>query len=256
MSYDDIATEYDAAFAWESDPDVILPVWRQLGSPSRVIEFACGPARLLSTLVANGVFGIGVDISRPMLELARVYLGATGGAFELHEARLEDFEVNAPVGGALCAAGSFGHLATQDAAFAHLSRARDVLEESGRYGIQLSLKPIVRTEGTVPDASMGWEFELEGETLRYIWYGTGIDPDAKQEVQRSRIEWLTGPRRGEIAENDHLMSIWDWARWSDLIRAAGFEEVSALDARHNFQVLQLGPDLHGYPQAWHVLAPA
>lgn len=253
MSYDDIASEYDAAFAWESDPDVILPVWNHLGRPSRVIEFACGPARLLSTLVATGAYGIGVDISVPMLALAREYLSATGGDFELHQARLEDFEAGEVCAGAFCAAGSFGHLHTRDAALAHLAKARRSLEEGGRYAIQLSLKPLVRTEPQVPNPSMGWEFGLNGETLRYTWYGTGIDPIAGQEVQRSRIEWLTGSRQGEVRENDHLMSIWDWDRWTDLIQTAGFTQISALDTTQGFRELDLGAGLHAHPQSWHIL---
>jgi SAM-dependent methyltransferase len=254
MSYDGIVSEYDAAFAWESDPGVILPVWDRLGRPSRVIEFACGPARLLSTLIANGAFGIGVDISRPMLELARQHLQAAGGDFELHEARLEDFEIGHACGGAFCAVGSFGHLHTREAALEHLKRARRSLAEDGRYAIQLSLKPLVRTEPQVPNAAMGWAFDLHGETLRYTWYGSGIDPVARQEIQRSRIEWLTGPRHGEVIENQHVMAIWDWHSWLELIQAEGFTEVAALDTRRNFHELPRGPVLHEHPQCWHILA--
>jgi SAM-dependent methyltransferase len=254
MSYDGIASEYDAAFAWESDSSAILPVWDQLGRPSRVIEFACGPARLLSTLVAKGVFGVGVDVSKPMLDLAREHLQVTGGEFELHQARLEDFEVDRACGGAFCAVGSFGHLHTRDTALSHLKKARKSLAEGGRYAIQLSLKPLVRTECQVPDETMGWKFGLKGETLRYTWYGTGVDPVERHEVQRSRIEWLTGSRQGEVIENDHVMAIWDWESWSALIRMAGFTQVAALDTKRNFHELPRGPQLHEHPQAWHILA--
>lgn len=254
MTYDAIAPEYDAAFAWESDPSVIQPIWHQLGRPSRVIEFACGPARLLSTLVADGTVGIGVDCSRPMLDLARQHLEATGGAFELHEAHLEVFKAAETCDGAFCAAGSFGHLNTGDAALDHLTRARASLKEGGRYAIQMSLKPLVRTELQIPNRSMGWEFQLNGERLRYAWYGTGIDPIAKQELQRSRIEWLTGPRKGEVIENDHLMAIWDYQSWQDLIQNAGFRQIAALDTNAGFRELQIGPQLHDHAQVWHVLA--
>jgi len=254
VSYDNIVSEYDAAFAWETDPGVILPVWEQLGRPSRVIEFACGPARLLSTLVANGCFGVGMDVSEPMLALARKHLDASGGKYELHQGRLETFEITEVFGGAFCAAGSFGHLTTREAAHAHLVRARRSLTEDGRYAIQLSLKPLLRTAAQVPDGSRGWEFGLDGETLRYTWYGTGIDPVAKQELQRSRIEWLTGPRRGEITENDHLMAIWDWHSWSEAVDRAGFRQIAALDTPSQFRALEIGPSLEQHPQCWHVLA--
>jgi ubiquinone/menaquinone biosynthesis C-methylase UbiE len=252
-NYDDIAAEYDAAFTWESDPDVIVPVWNHLGRPLRVVEFACGPARLLSTLVAAGAFGVGVDVSGPMLDLAREHLEATGGAFALAQASLEEFTTDEAYGGAFCAVGSFGHLRNDEAALAHLTKVRDCMADGGRYAIQLSLKPLIRTETQILDASMGWEFRLNGETLRYVWYGTGIDPAEKQEVQRSRIEWLTGKRTGEVVEHDHVMAIWDWDSWSQLIRSAGFRQVSALDTSNGFRELQVGPQLHEHPQSWHFL---
>ena len=96
MSYDEIALEYDAAFSWESEPNAILPLWDYLGNPNRVIEAACGPSRLLATLVNRGVYGVGVDISEPMLSLARARLEAKGGRFELHLTRLEEFELGEP----------------------------------------------------------------------------------------------------------------------------------------------------------------
>lgn len=254
VGYDAFATEYDAAFAWESEPDVILPVWYQLECPSRVIEFACGPARLLSTLVADGVFGIGVDVSKPMLALARQHLDATGGVFELHEARLEHFRSARACGGAFCAVGSFGHLNTRDAALDHLTRVRSSLEEGGRYAIQMSLKPLVGTEPQTPDPALGWEFGLNGETLRYAWYGTGVDPVARQELQRSRIEWLTGSRKGQVVEQDHLMAIWDYDTWQDLIHRGGFRQVSALDTNDDFRELRIGPELQEHAQVWHILS--
>lgn len=253
VSYDHITAEYDAAFAWESDPAVILPVWERLGRPARVIEFACGPARLLCTLVRNGVTGVGVDLSAPMLDLARQHLDATGGSYELYQAPMEAFRVDRPCGGAFCAVGSFGHLSTRAAALAHLQRARACLHERGRYAIQLSLKPLIRTEPRPDDAPGGWECSLDGETLRYAWYGTGIDPLARQEVQRCRIERLTGPRRGAVIEHDHLMAIWDWEDWSELIETAGFRQVAALDTNDGFRELPLGSGLHEHPQCWHVL---
>ena len=80
MSYDSIAELYDAAFFWESEPDAILPVYRALGAPTRVLEVACGPARLLATLVAQGAVGVGIDISQPMLNLAQRRLAAVQSA--------------------------------------------------------------------------------------------------------------------------------------------------------------------------------
>lgn len=254
MSYDDIATAYDAAFAWESEPTAILPVWRELGEPQRVLEVGCGPARLLATLLTQGAYGVGIDISAPMLELARSRLAATGGHFELHRARMEDVVLEAGCDGAFCAAGTIGHLASREAAAAHLRRMAAILPAGGRYAVQLTLKPLRDTAPAIPNASNGWDFALAGETLRYSWYGLGIRAADRQELQRSRIEWLTGPRRGEVIETDHLMAIWDWRDWQQATAAAGFTPVAALNPGADCASLPLGPELEGRAQTWHVLA--
>ena len=213
MGYDRIVLEYDAAFDWESDPQEVVAVWEYMGKPRRVIEAACGPARLLATLVGQGVYGVGIDVSQPMLSLARDHLAAAGGSFELHLARTEEFELEEVSCGAFCAVGSFGHLNTGQAASAHLTKMHAAITPGSRYAIQMHLQPLRDTQSSVPDGSNSWEFEFNGDSLRYSWYGTGIDSVAMQKVQRSRIEWLTGTRRGEVIETDHLMAIWDWDRW-------------------------------------------
>ena len=253
VGYDRIALQYDAAFDWESDPEEIVPVWEYLGKPRRVIEAACGPARLLATLVGRGIYGVGIDVSEPMLSLAAEHLEAAGGSFELHLARMDEFELDQPCGGAFCAVGSFGHLSTRQAADAHLSKMHTAMAPGSRYAIQMRLQALRDTEASVPDGSNSWEFEFKGDSLRYSWYGTGIDSVAMQEVQRSRIEWLTGARRGDVIETDHLMAIWDWDRWQDIVHANGFEHIASIGTENNYRELELGPSLYGNPYAWHIL---
>jgi SAM-dependent methyltransferase len=254
MSYDPIAALYDAAFAWESDPEIIVPLYERMGRPPRVIEVACGPARLLASLVAEGAHGIGIDISAPMIELARQRLTAERpDGFTLLNADIRDFSLDNPAGGAFCAVGSFGHLSTRDDAARHLAAIRNALEPRAIYAIQVRLQALRDTAARGPNAHSTWEFGYQGERLTYAWFGRGIDARSARETQVSRIEWLSGPRAGEVIETDHDMHIWDWASWTDLLRSAGFAQVAALDPRNAFAELPLGEPLYEHPVAWHLI---
>jgi SAM-dependent methyltransferase len=254
LSYDAVAELYDAAFAWESDPAMILPLYERMGRPSRVIEAACGPARLLASLVAEGAHGIGIDVSAAMIELARRQLAAVRpDGFTLLNADIREFSLNRQAGGAFCAVGSFGHLATHDDAVRHLTAMRAALAPGSVYAIQIRLQEIRDTEARGPNEHSGWEFEHQGERLTYAWFGRGIDGRTAREIQVSRIERLTGPNAGEVFETDHDMHIWDGATWNDLLRTTGFTQTVALDPNRGFEALPLGESLYEHRVAWHLV---
>ena len=257
MSYDSIAELYDAAFLWESEPAAILPVYRALGAPTRVLEVACGPARLLATLVAQGAVGVGIDISQPMLNLAQRRLAAVqGAAFELIRADAREFSLREPCGGAFCAVGSFGHLAGPNDAGRHLQAIRSALVPGATYAIRLPLQEIRDTPARGPNAHSAWQFQHAGEHFAYSWFGRGIDGRSAREIQVSRIECLTGPRAGGVIETDHEMRIWGWPSWCALLSAARFTQIAALDPTAGFAALPLDESLHAHPVAWHLIAPA
>lgn len=254
MSYDAIAELYDAAFAWESDPGAIVPLYRQLGSPRRILEVACGPARLLASLVEEGAYGVGIDVSSPMLDLARRRLAAIRpDGFDLRQADMRDFTLDAPVQGAFCAVGSFGHLATTEDAARHLASMRSALAPGAVYAIQLNLQPVRDTAAREPSEHSVWEFEHRGERLRYAWFGRGIDSRTAREIQVSRVEWLSGPNAGQLIETDHEMHIWDRPSWRELLASAGFVQIAALDPMCNFEEIALDEALYERPVAWHLI---
>ena len=255
MSYDATAELYDAAFAWESDPGVILPLYERLGRPRRVLEVACGPARLLAMLVAEGAFGIGIDVSPRMVSLAERRLAAVRpGGFDVIRGDMRDFALDTPVDGAFCAVGSFGHLAAVEDARRHLAAMRAALAPGAVYAIQVRLQPVRDSEARGPNEHSAWEFEFDGERLSYTWFGRGIEARTAQEVQVARIEWLTGPRAGEVIEIDHDMHIWDWPSWRELLSSTGFRQVAALDPDRGFAAVPPGEALYEHPLAWHLIS--
>ena len=47
--------------------------------------------------------------------------------------------------------------------------------------------------------------------------------------QRSKIEVLSGPRAGEVVEEQHLMTAWTWEAWNAAIAASPFELTAVYD---------------------------
>jgi SAM-dependent methyltransferase len=210
---------------------------------------------LLATLVAHGAEGIGIDISRPMLRLAQRRLAARdhSAACWLVQADIRQFALREPCGGAFCPVGSFGHLTTFDDAARHLRAMRRALAPGATYAVQQRLQPIRDTPARLPNAHSSWQFEHAGERLSYAWFGRGIDARSARETQVSRIERLSGPRSGEVIETEHVMRIWDWRSWCELLRSERFEQRAALDPGAGFRPLPLDESLHEHPVAWHLL---
>ena len=79
--------------------------------------------------------------------------------------------------------------------------------------------------------------------------------ERRARFQVSRIEWLTGPRAGEVVEVDHDMHIWDWVSWTELLAATGFVQTAALDPNMSFEEIPLGEALYQHPVTWHLVTP-
>lgn len=254
MSYDATAELYEAAFAWESDPGMILPVYERLGRPRRTLEVACGPAWLLASLVAEGTHGIGIDVSAPMVALARRRLAAIRPeGFDVLQADMRGFTLDATADGAFCAVGSFAHLTTAADAARHLASMRGALAPGAFYAVQIGLQPLFDSGPHGPNEHSVWEFECRGERLTFAWFGRGIDARTGREIQVARIERLSGPRAGEILETEHDMHVWDWPSWRELLSSAGFVQIAALDPERSFAEVALGETLYEHPLAWHLI---
>jgi SAM-dependent methyltransferase len=89
----ELAQLYDA-FSFDAD----LPLYRRLAAAEggRVLEIACGTGRVLVPLARAGFSVVGVDISRPMLELARAKLGHDHQRVELVQADMRTFTLQSP----------------------------------------------------------------------------------------------------------------------------------------------------------------
>lgn len=220
--YDEHAELYDIAFDWDVADEVewLLGRLRRRGP---VLEPACGTGRMLEAFARRGVEVVGIDVSPGMVELARRRLAAAGVAAEVVVADITDFQLDRVFGGAVCPINTLGHL-DRDGLARHFVCVARHLEAGARYLVQVGL---VSDEDELGGSF--WEAERGDTKLKVAWEGVRRDWSTSTEEARSVIEILSGPRRGEVVEERHLITIWTPPAWRAVIDASPFELVATYD---------------------------
>lgn len=210
---------YDIAFDWDigEEVDWILDV---LGRPRSVLEPGCGSGRMLLELVERGVEVTGFDNSKQMVELAR---RRVAGRAAVHVADMTHFDLDRTFDGAISPINTLLHL-TPDDLDRHLAC---MARHTAAYLVQVGLLDESSHE---PFAGSHWEAERDATKLKIDWVDEHVDFERGRSVQRSRIEVLEGPRRGEIVEETHDMTLWTPETWAQAIDRSPFREEATYDA--------------------------
>jgi SAM-dependent methyltransferase len=136
--FDAFARYYDADYGTITD-DVLF--YQQLAARvgGQILELMCGSGRLLVALARAGLRITGVDISAPLLALARERLATEDllDRVRLLEADICERVPQGPFGLAIVAMNSFMHLATVEAQLAALARIHAGLRSGGLLAIDL-----------------------------------------------------------------------------------------------------------------------
>jgi SAM-dependent methyltransferase len=233
---------YDAVFDQDTrhEADFLEAVLARIGPairarPAHLLEPACGTGRLVIELARRGHRVTGFDAGAEMIAYARERARAepprVRRAIRLHEARMESFRLRGPFDLAYCLLSTIKHLASEEAARAHLQRVAAALAPGGLCVAGLHLTDYTRTR-----------------TDREVWRGSrdGVSvvcetitrpPDAT-----TRTEWLrnrlTVRHRGR-AEVERLETTWpcrtyDAAQLRRLLDSVPSLELAAcFDFRHD-----------------------
>lgn len=133
---DHIATEYDAYFAenrlFEFDRAVLL---ERLQRPGRLVDLGCGSGRLLLPFAARGFDCLGVDLSLPMLEVARDKARQAGAPLDLVQANMVELDCLADrsVDYCICMFSSLGMIRGSENRRAVLRHARRIVKPGGVF---------------------------------------------------------------------------------------------------------------------------
>jgi SAM-dependent methyltransferase len=217
--YAEEADLYDIAFDWDVAEEVVWLLERLAGA-RRVLEPGCGTGRILAELAARGVDAVGFDLSPSMMALADRRLH---GAARVVHADMSDFALGETFDGAVCPIGTLGHL-TPRAAAHHLECLARHLRPGAHYLVQIAL----RTDELLGGSS--WE-AARGDTRVKVDYDI-IEADLARGIsrERSRIAIVSGPRAGDVVEEEHEMTAWTPATWAQLVAASPFTQVAQWDA--------------------------
>lgn len=244
--YDQDVELYDIAFDWDVTEEVAWLLDR-LGSGCRtVLEPGCGTGRVLEAFARRGVEIVGIDISEPMVEFARRRLARAGVHAEVVLADMTSFDLGRTFDGAICPINTLGHL-TPDELARHLECVARHVEERSRYLVQVGLLDTVE-----PVGGSYWDAERDDVKLKVAWEGVARDWGRAAEEARSRIEILSGPRRGDVVEGRYRMTIWTPETWARAIAASPFEQVATYDGNERERPLVEPTQTGGL--LWHELA--
>jgi SAM-dependent methyltransferase len=240
--YQQDAELYDIAFDWDvgGEVDWILDV---LGRPRSILEPGCGSGRMLLPFADRGVEITGFDISEQMVELARRRVGARAS---VQVADMTDFDFGRTFDAAISPINTLLHLSSDD-----LDRhLRCMARHTPAYLVQVGLMDESSHE---PFSGSHWEADRGGTKLKIDWVDEHLDFERGRSVQRSRIEVLEGPRRGEIVEETHDMTLWTPATWSQAIDRSPFRAEATYDAGQRGARARVDSDATG-GLLWHLLS--
>jgi SAM-dependent methyltransferase len=216
--YERHADLYDLAFDWDLTEEA---AWLQarLGAACKsLLEPGCGSGRVVEALAGRGLFVVGLDRSRAMVEIARRRLSVAGVDAELVVADMTEFDLGRQFDGAVCSINTLAHLSPSDLV-RHLEQMGRHLPAGARYLVQLDLHD---RSVEAPTRASRWEIERGGTKLRITWSTDDVDVGAARQRQRSRIEIPSGERAGEIVEEVHAMTVWTPETWAVAIAGAPF----------------------------------
>jgi predicted ATPase/DNA-binding SARP family transcriptional activator/SAM-dependent methyltransferase len=217
--YEDDAALYDIAFDWDIEDELTWLVDRLGGQCRAVLEPGCGSGRIVEALARRGLEVVGVDRSAAMIDIARERLRSAGVNGDVVIADITDFDLGRRFDGAACPINTLGHL-TPEGLAQHLERMADHLRPGARYLIQLDLRE--RASDALEDART-WEMARGDTRLRITVSGEDVDMVARRELQRVRIEVLSGDRAGDVVDEVHAMTIWTPADWLAVTSQSAFE---------------------------------
>jgi SAM-dependent methyltransferase len=198
---------------------------------------------MLEALAECGVEAVGIDSSPQMVEYARGRLAAAGYDVEVTVADMTDFDLGRRFDGAVCPINTLAHLSPDDLA-RHFDCVARHLGPGARYLVQVGVVDVFD-----PTAVSEWNAERGDVALTIRW--APVERRGGREEHRSRIEVLSGPRRGEVIEESHVMTGWTPTSWRAAIERSPFSESATYDgAASGRPRVELE---HGGGLLWHEL---
>ena len=256
--YARIDSSYYDNYTFGLTGDVKFYVEEAQRSPGRVLELACGTGRVTIPLALAGIDVVGIDLSEPMLDIAREKLAELGedvrNRVQLVHGDMRSFFVDTPDGEkfslAMIPYRSFCHILTPEDQSRVLARMCDHLADDGRLIINIFDPKLdwILEDSSFPESSLRKHHEFTNPATGnrvVIWDTRKYDLEA-QVIDEDRIF--------EEIDRDGVVIQRSYAKWSlrwtyrhemeYLLRLSGFK-IEAL-----YGDFDRGPFHYGGEQIW------
>ena len=229
------------------DLDFYLDCAREYGGP--ILELGVGTGRLLVPLAEAGYDVVGLDLSRPMLDIAAARLAGRGfdDRTQLVEASMADFDLDRQFPLVIIAARSFQHLTNPAAQRATLECVRRHLSPSGTLVLDLfdpnfELLAATHSHGPKPREARNPE---TGELVRRTVVSRHHDGAAQTIEETLRFEVVKPDGAVETSEQT------SWTlRWSTRQETTWLLELCGLEPIALYSDFNRSPPAYGCEQLW------
>lgn len=206
-AYARVAAYYDREYrGYRDDFPLYEHLAKRLGSP--FLELGCGTGRITRLLLEIGLWGVAVDVSRPMLDLAAKHLDTwtAAGRVQLVQADARDLQVvGGPFAWAFFGLGTFGHLLSTEDQLRSLRSVAERLASGGRLVIDmpepfahfpyepskgLEVQWIDLEEGLLKLVHRVPHFEDQAEEVTVMYEDWGEGKSVQRAVARFRLRYL------------------------------------------------------------------
>lgn len=135
--FEAVAPYYDALMAEIDYPGwvkYVLQITRSFKiKPERILDLACGTGTCALLFAAKGYEVIGIDVSGPMLDIARSKAAASNADPIFSEGDMRDYELEGPVDLVTCLYDSINHLMEDDEVERCFARTYGALRDRGLF---------------------------------------------------------------------------------------------------------------------------
>jgi len=192
-----------------------------------ILEPMCGTGRFLLPLLARGFDIAGSDASSQMLAACRRHALRLGLDPELTEQKLEALTSDRRFGLIIIPSGSFCLITDQDAAFAGLRRARELLAPQGRFIVEIERRDRARCSELSGSWGGRWVTRSDGAKIVLSWLSQYVAPTGISSALH-RYELVKEGKLLAQEFEDFELKLYDLSEFRELLTRAGFGQIQAL----------------------------
>jgi ubiquinone/menaquinone biosynthesis C-methylase UbiE len=228
-SFTAIAPYYDQIMAsvpyrfWVS---YIEALWHTHGcKPNRILDLACGTGTVALILAAKGHSAVGVDLSAPMIEVARrkaVEQSAEVEFLVCDAARMEP--IAPPVDSALCLFDSLNNITEPADLRAAIRNVRASVVDGGLFICDMNTAYAFR-QGMFNQRSSAFD-----EPMKYVWRSKYDEPSHLCTITMDFRIAARGTQPERQFTERHIQRAYSRVEVEDMLTDAGFDEITAYDA--------------------------